>query len=144
MLSEAYRLSLARLWWANLAFVVIPAVLSTSAAIFAAVPKETLERFIGEWLLPPTSIMAGLAAVLIAVHKALKCDEYQAECLRLTQLFRAIADSAGSALSRPEVERASLQQEIAKELKQLTKSVKARLATSMISKAEIRCSKTGA
>ena len=39
LISEAYRLELSRLWWANLSFVVFPAVLSTAAAIFAALPQ---------------------------------------------------------------------------------------------------------
>jgi hypothetical protein len=135
LFSEAYRLSLSRLWWANLMFVVTPAVFSTAAAIFAAVPNTPFKG----WLLPPASVLAGLAAVLIAIHKALKCDEYQAECLRLSQLYQGIADATGSALSRPEDERASLQQQIAKELRQLTEGVKARLATRILSKAEMRC-----
>ena len=135
LFSEAYRLSLGRLWWANLMFVVAPAVFATAAAILAALPKEPFQG----WPLPPASVLAGLAAVLVAIHKALKCDEHQAECLRLSQLYQGIADATDSALSRPEDERAPLQQQIAKELRQLTESVKARLATRILSKAEERC-----
>jgi hypothetical protein len=135
LFSEAYRLSLSRLWWANLIFVVTPAVFSTAAAILAAVKEPAFQG----WLLPPASLLAGSAAVLIAVHKALKCDEYQAECLRLSQFYQSIADAAGSALSRPEDERKSLQLQIAKELRQLTEGVKARLATGILANAEERC-----
>ena len=138
LLSEAYRLEMTRLWWANLMFVVFPAVFSTAAAILAAVPEAKVGGLFGGWLLPPASILAGLAAILVAVHKALKCDEYQAECLRLSQFYRSIAESAGSALSRPEHERPSHQEQIAKDLKQLTESVKALLPTRIISKAEAK------
>ena len=137
--SEAYRLELSRLWWANLMFVVLPAVCSTAAAVFAAIPQEKIQELFGHWLLPPASILAGLAAVLVAVHKALKCDEYQAECLRLSQRYQGLAESAGSALSRPDSERVTLQEGIAKELKELTEGVKARLATNIIAKAKKRC-----
>jgi hypothetical protein len=136
ILSEAYRLELRRLWWANLMFVVLPAVFATAAAILAAVPEVKMIAFFGDWLLPPASILAGLAAVLVAIHKALKCDEYQAECLRLSQSYRSITESAGSALSRPEGERASHQEGIAKELKTLTESVMAQLPTGILGKAE--------
>ena len=135
LFSEAYRLSLSRLWLANLIFVVTPAVFSTAAAVLAAVQDKWFQG----WVLPPASILAGLAAVLVAVHKALKCDEYQAECLRLSQYYQGIADATGSALSRPKEERSSLQEHLAKELRQLTESVKARLATRILAKAEARC-----
>lgn len=137
--SEAYRLELSRLWWANLMFVVLPAVSSTAAAIFAAIPQDRIHASFGDWILPPASILAGLAAVLVAVHKALKCDEYQAECLRLSQRYQALAESADSALSRPVDEHVTLQQEIASELKDITEGVKARLSTRIIAKAKQRC-----
>ena len=40
-LSDAYKTTLDRLWWANLMFVVVPAVLTTAAAIFAALPGQS-------------------------------------------------------------------------------------------------------
>src|SRR5260370_12401247 len=86
--SEAYQSQLNRLWWANLMFVVVPAVLSTAAAIFAALPKEQNFTF---YNLPAASAFAGVAVVLMAVHNALKCDEYQAACLPLSQAFQSIA-----------------------------------------------------
>ena len=86
--SEAYRLRLlGPLQWANLVFMVLPATLATAAAVFAAGPNNTL----GAWL-------AGASAVLTVVHKTLKCDEYQAECLRLHQRYRSIATLAESSL----------------------------------------------
>jgi hypothetical protein len=72
----------------------------------------------------------------MTIHKALKCDEYQAECLRLGQFHQSIAISAGAALSRPEDERASHQERIAKKLEELTETAKARLPMAIIRKAE--------
>jgi hypothetical protein len=86
--SEAYRLRLVGLlWWANLLFMVLPAALATAAAVFAATNNKGL-----------TAGLAGAAAVLTAVHKTLKCDEYQAECLRLSQRYRGLATLAQSVI----------------------------------------------
>jgi len=72
LLSEAYKMELRRLWWANLMFVAVPAVLSTAAAIVAAVTLPSgLSIFFVD--VPFASVFAGLTAVLISVHKALKC-----------------------------------------------------------------------
>jgi hypothetical protein len=79
ILSEAYRLRLVgRLWWANLFLAVLPAASATAAAIAAL--KNTYPYL--------TAGLAGGAAVLTAIHRALKCEEYQAECLRLDRLTR--------------------------------------------------------
>jgi hypothetical protein len=78
-LFNSYKLRLRWLWFPNLLFRVLPAVLTTAAAVFGAVPAATVPRF----GLPLPAMLAGVAAVLLAVHKALKCDEYQAECGRL-------------------------------------------------------------
>ena len=137
LISEAFRLELSRLWWANLMFVVIPAVLATAAAIFAALPQDTAGKVaIGTLSLPLASVFAGVAAILMAIHKALKCDEYQAECLRLAQLHQSIAISAGSALSRPEGERTKHQERIAAKLEEVTEGAKARLPTRILRRAE--------
>jgi hypothetical protein len=137
LISEAYRLELSRLWWANLMFVVIPAVLSTAAAIFAALPREAAGKLdIGTLSLPLASVFAGTAAILMSIHKALKCDEYQAECLRLAQLHQSIAISAGWALSRPEGERTAQQERIAGKFEEVTEGAKARLATRIMRRAE--------
>ena len=98
VLAEAYRRRLVgRLWWANLAFVVFPAVCATAAAIFAAggagIGAEVSRAL--------AAGLAGLAAVLTAVHKSLKCEEYQAECLRLGSAYDAIAARADSAQAIP-------------------------------------------
>jgi len=139
LVSEAYRLELSRLWWANLMFVVVPAVLATAAAIVAALPDSKTEDFaIFALKIPPAAAFAGVAAILVTIHKALKCDEYQAECLRLAQLHQSIAIAAGAALSRPEGERASRQERIARRFEELTESAKARLSTAIIRKAEKR------
>jgi|SRR5580693_4928125 hypothetical protein len=130
ILSEAYRLLLGRLWWANLIFVALPAVFSTSAAIFAALPSPNANGA------PPAAAwLAGGAAVLIAVHRAFKCEEFQAECLRLSQAYQSIAILADSALSRPTEERGSLG-DLTKVFAALTEGAKAPLPTSYIRKAE--------
>jgi hypothetical protein len=100
VLAEAYRLRLVgRLWWANLAFVVLPAVFATGAAIFAAAggTGEFVNKSRGL-----AAVLAGLAAVLSAVHKSLKCEEYQTECQRLGPAYDAIAEWADSAQISPE------------------------------------------
>jgi hypothetical protein len=137
LVAEGYRLELSRLWWANLMFVVIPAVLSTAAAIVAALPETKARDFVIFSLsVPPASAFAGCAAILMAVHKSLKCEEYQAECVRLGQNHKSIAISAEFALSRPESERAAHQEQIARRLEALTESAKARLPTRIIRNAE--------
>jgi hypothetical protein len=84
LLAEAYRLRLVgRLWWANLMLVVIPAACATAAAAFAAHAQGATD---GVWAFA-AAILAGSAAVLTAVHKALRCEEYQTECLRLSRTY---------------------------------------------------------
>src|SRR5262245_22809314 len=132
-LSEAYRLELRRLWWANLMFVVVPAVLSTSAAIVAALsPSPNLAIFSVE--LPVASAFDGGEAILIAIHKALKCDEYQAECLRIGQKYESIAIAAGSALSRGKAERHTDEKRISEAVETLAEGAKAQLSTGIIRK----------
>lgn len=72
------------------------------------------------------------AVVLIAVHKALKCDEYQAECLRLSQAYQSIAIAADSACSGPDGERDSQQKILTSELVDLTKNAKAQVPTNFM------------
>ena len=101
ILAEAYRLRLVgRLWWANVAFVVLPAVCATGAAIFAAgAAGMNANKSSGL-----AAGLAGLAAVLSAVHKSLKCEEYQNECQRLGPAYDAIAVCAETAQVSPEQE----------------------------------------
>ncbi len=81
---------------------MLPSVLATLAAIFAAKQAGASPSF---GVYPPlASLFAGGAAVLSAVHKSLKCDEYQAECLRLIQEYKSIAALAGAALAQPDAE----------------------------------------
>jgi hypothetical protein len=133
VLSEAYRLRLlGRLWWANLSLVVLPAVLATAAAIFAASGAgriSVISPYAAAWL-------AGGAAVLTAIHKALKCEEYQAECLRLGQAYQAIAIEAQAARSGPDVHRSV--QELAKKFAGLAEGSKAPLPDTYIARAEER------
>jgi len=137
-LSEGYRLELEQLWWANLMFVVAPAVASTAAAIIAAIPADKLGSVLQNWFLPPASILAGLAAILVAVHRALKCDEFQAECIRLTQEYQAIVEMAALALARPAEERLEAQASIGKELTMLVKNARARLPSRLWKRADKR------
>src|SRR5262245_28584 len=98
-IADAYRSTLTWLWWANLLFVVVPAILSTAAAIVAALPAVRNREFdiLGLGVgVPLASAFAGTAAILLAVHKALRCEEYQAECLRLAHSHQGIAMSAES------------------------------------------------
>jgi hypothetical protein len=133
--SETYRLRLlGRLWYANLLFVVLPAIFATSSAILAAGSGgKTLLWLFNAQL---AAGLAGVAAILSAIHKSLKCEEYQAECLRLSQEYQSIAILFDSALSRPDEERDSLQQELTKRLEKLTKDAKAPLPDSYINKAK--------
>ena len=140
VLSEAYRLRLlGRLWWTNLALVVLPAALATAAAIFAASgagSSAIIAPYTAAWL-------AGSAAVLTAIHKALKCEEYQAECLRLSQAYHAMAIQAESALSASDVHESV--QELAKRYAGLAEGAKAPLPDTYIARAEkrTRCSLYG-
>jgi hypothetical protein len=81
--------------------------------------------------------MAGAAAVLAAIHRALKCDEYQGECLRLNQAYQSIAIEADSAILSSEAQLKSLQ-ELIKRFALLAESAKAPLPNTYITKAEKR------
>ena len=93
-LCSAYRRQLDGLWWLNLMFVVTPAVGTAAAAIVAALPSEP-RVFLGYFWMPLASVLAGGSAVLMAVHKSLKCDEYQEECLRISQSYEKPGGSTG-------------------------------------------------
>jgi len=131
-LSEAYRLELGLLWWVNLILVVTPAVASTAAAVIAAIPEAKLGALLQGWPLPPASILAGSSAILVAIHKSLKCEEFQAECLRLAQEYQAIAEGAAAALARPPANREDAQVQVASDLAKLTKSGRARLPSRIL------------
>jgi hypothetical protein len=129
-LSEAYRLRLLATYWANLIFMVLPAVFATGAAVCAAGKVSELTT-LAAWL-------AGAAAVLTTVHKTLKCDEYQSECLRLSQRYRKIATLADSALMAeggPDPKLPS-PQTIILEFAELEESAKALLSDRYIHRAE--------
>src|SRR4051812_5395250 len=126
VLSEAYRLRLSGLGQVNLIFMVLPAALSTAAAGFSALPRVSI------FSPPAGSALAGTAAILLAIHKALKCDEYQAECLRLSQAYQSIAIAAESALLGPEGERDLHKKRLTDKLEVLTESVKAQLPSRCI------------
>ena len=105
VLSEAYRLRLTGiLWWANLVLVATPAAAATAAAFFAG------ESAVGKNHYMWTGILAGGAAVLVSVHKAFKCEEYQAECLRLSQSYQSIAIRAASEIAKGTVTPVALDQ----------------------------------
>jgi hypothetical protein len=100
------------------------------SSYFAALPNEKSFEVLS--LLPITSILAGSSAILIAIHKALKCEEYQAECLRLSQAYQGIAISADSALSGSEEEWGSHQKRLTAELENLSKNAKALISTNFM------------
>lgn len=136
VLAEAYRLRLVgRLWWANLTFVVTPAVCATAAAIFAA-GGAGMNADVSKAL---AAGLAGLAAVLTAVHKSLKCEEYQAECLRLGPAYDAIAARADSAQAVPEGTNPTHDElkDLTEKFATLKESAKAPLPNKYISQAEI-------
>ena len=135
VLSEAYRLRLVgKLWWANVVFVVVPAVFGTAAAALAAAASSTNSS--GNWLTLVAAVLAGAAAVLTAVHKALNCDAYQAECLRLSQAFQSIRIRSEAMLaeftSNPDPKGVS---KLAAEYARLTESAQAVLPDVYIRKA---------
>lgn len=130
--SEAYRIRLDRLWWANLFFVVLPAVSSAVAAILAA--KEFQYQIsILCYSMPLVSFLAALAAILTTVHKSLKCEEYQAECLKLSQAYQSIAIAADAAIFGPPSEYVSQYEILSNELRKLAAEAKAQVSTNFYS-----------
>ena len=133
ILSEAYRLRIGELWWLNIVTVVAPAILSTLAAIFASLPQREGIVFSS---IPLASELAGASAILIAIHKALKCDDFQAECLRLSQMYQSIAVSAGAALAGTGEQQSSRKEILATKLEVLTAGAKAQLPLRFVRKAK--------
>ena len=131
--SEAYNYRLSGLSWLNMIFLVLPADLSTAAAIFGTLPPGTGFTVMA---IPGHAAMAGAAAILLAIHKAVKCDEYQAECIRLCQCYQSLSISADSALCGPEVKRESHQERLTEEWKALAAGAQALLPARYIKKAE--------
>lgn len=133
VLSEAYRIRLVgRLWWANVFFVVLPAVFGTAAAALAAASSAGND---GSGVTLAAAFLAGAAAVLTAVHKALQCDEYQAECLRLQRGYQGIRVRAEATLAEAEPDPRRVRK-IATEYTRLTEGAKAALPDTYIQKAK--------
>jgi hypothetical protein len=125
-----------------MALVVLPAAGATAAAVFAAsagtaASSGNVASSTKFALLTPffAAGLAGTAAVLTAIHKALRCEEYQHECLRLSQGYRAIGVLAQSALSTP---RPNDLENITNRLTALTESGGAPLPSKYIDAAELR------
>jgi hypothetical protein len=97
ILSLAYKFGRERFAYSNLFTLVLPALLSSIVAVIAALTSPP------EWFdvgpVPGESILAGLAAILVTIHKVLNCEDYQAECLRLSNVFKAIAYEADLTLN---------------------------------------------
>lgn len=93
VLGVAHQCARERFTYSNVFTLVLPAVLSTAVAVMAAIPKASEEWILFESI-PVTSVFAGLAAILVTIHKVLNCEEYQAECLRLSNIFKSIAQEA--------------------------------------------------
>ncbi len=135
ILSEAYQRRRSSLWWPNLVTLVLPAGLSTLAAILAAFEGGPTVPF-GGASVPLASVLAGAAAVLVAFHKVLKCDEYQQECLRLSQSYRAIAFEADSARALPQQELHDHHGRLADQLARLTADAQAQVPRRFVHRAE--------
>jgi hypothetical protein len=87
----------------NIFTIVMPAILSTVVAVIVALPPLPLPPAptilnSTPFGIPIESFLAGFAAILVVIHKELKCEEYQAECLRLAGLYHSIAIDAKYAL----------------------------------------------
>ena len=133
VLSEAYRLRLVgKLWWANVIFVVVPAVFGTAAAALAAASSTSKD---GSGVTLAAAFLAGGAAVLTAVHKSLKCDEYQAECLRLSQAFQSVRIRTEARLAESEPDPKAVRK-LADEYARLTESAQAVLPDVYIQRAK--------
>lgn len=139
ILSEAYRARRSGLGWGNLVTLVLPAGLSTLAAIVAAREGGPEVVLLGGLSLPLASVLAGAAAVLVAFHKVLKCDEYQEECLRLSQAYQAVAMAADSAQSLPEQELSQHRERLTNKLVLLTETAKAQVPPRYVRRAERKC-----
>ena len=139
VLGKAFQLRRDSLWWTNLVTLVLPAILTTLVAILSAIPNADLTPVFG---VPITSVMAGAAAILIAVHKAMKCEEYQAECLRLSRVFSSIALEAELALRSSRALPGELNR-LSDKLTSTLESMTATVPDRLVRKAEIMCAKTG-
>jgi hypothetical protein len=139
ILAEAYRLRLiGRIWWANLFFVVLPATFAAAAAIFAA-GGAGMNEYLSRGL---SAFLAGTAAILSAIHKSLKCEEYQTECLRLGAAYDAIATQARScelSLTVPDPKLDELK-ELAEKMAGIKANAKAPLPDKYIQKAKLNVS----
>ena len=96
ILGAAYQYGRDRFAYSNLFTLVLPALLSTIVAVITALNPSPNWFDIGT--IPGASVLAGSAAILVTIHKVLNCEEYQAECLRLSNVFKSIAQDAEIAL----------------------------------------------
>ena len=92
ILGVVYQFGRDRFAYSNIFTLVLPAILSTIVAVFTALTNPP--TFFDICSIPGESILAGLAAILVTIHKVLNCEEYQAECLRLSNVFKSIAQDA--------------------------------------------------
>ena len=79
----------------------------------------------------------GGAAVLVSIHRAFRCEEYQAECLRLSQSYQSIAIRAASQLAKGAVTSVSLD-EITQAMANLVEGAKAILPNRFLAMAQRR------
>ena len=97
ILGAAYQYGRDRFAYSNIFTLVLPAILSAIVAVITALSAPPNWFDIGT--VPGASVLAGLAAILVTLHKVLNCEEYQAECLRLSNVFKSIAQDAEIAFS---------------------------------------------
>ncbi len=116
--------------------IVLPALLSTFAG---AVILADLGLGLGPG---EAKLAAGLSALLAglltAAHRALKCDEYQAECQRLTQAYRSLDHWCDYARHLDDTRLTNECERILIRLNWLTESVKATLPDRYTTDAETR------
>ncbi len=97
ILGAGYQYGRDRFAYSNIFTLVLPAILSAIVAVITALSDPPNWFDIGT--VPGASVLAGLAAILVTLHKVLNCEEYQAECLRLSNVFKSIAQDAEIAFS---------------------------------------------
>lgn len=118
-------------WYLNLVTALLPAVLAGAATLVPLLPEASPTLFD----LPLAPLLSGTAVLLIAVHKALKCDDFQTECRRLGQGHLALAVAADAAVHLPENRIAHEFERLSVQLSELIKGAKASVPRSYIERA---------
>ena len=129
--SEAYRLRLSEMQFYNWFTVVLPALLS----LFAGTNVFAELQLLGiDW-----KILSGGAAfasaVLLAVHRGRRCDEYQANCQVLIQAFASLGSRYKSLADLKPADILDRVEDLDREKAELLKNIKATLPQRTLKKA---------